>query len=62
MDAAIERTVKRAEGIDTISIEFFPNYVNEKFWFNKSEKSLVKECSEKHLRGTKGQTGNESGI
>lgn len=37
MDVAIERTTKRAEGIDTISIEFFPNYVNEKFWFNKRQ-------------------------
>lgn len=37
MDAAIVRTTKRAEGIDTISIEFFQNYVNEKVWFNKRQ-------------------------
>ena len=40
MDAAILRTTKRAEGIDTISIEFFPDYVNEKFWFDKRQISL----------------------
>ena len=40
MDAAIERITKRAEGIDTISIEFFPDYVNEKFWFDKRQISL----------------------
>lgn len=40
MDAAILRTTKTAEGIDTISIEFFPNYVNEKFWFNKRQVCL----------------------
>jgi len=37
MDAAILRTTKRAEGIDTISIELFQNYVNEKFWFDKRQ-------------------------
>ena len=40
MDAAIKRITKRAEGIDTISIEFFPDYVNEKFWFDKRQISL----------------------
>lgn len=40
MNAAILKTTKRAEGIDTISIEFFPDYVNEKFWFDKRQISL----------------------
>ena len=35
MDKAVEKTFERAEGIDTISVEVFPCFVNTKKWLNK---------------------------
>ena len=46
MDSAIERTTKRAEGIDTISIEFFSNYVNEKLRLSQYYSDINKVINE----------------
>ncbi len=36
----VARTFKRAEGIDTVSIEFFPEFVNKEMWLPKRQISL----------------------
>lgn len=40
MDNMVARTFKRAEGIDTVSIEFFPEFVNKEMWLPKRQISL----------------------
>lgn len=40
MDNMVARTFKRAEGIDTVSIEFFPEFVNKEMWLPKRQISI----------------------